>query len=134
MFTAYELRNLTKPSIMQGAEGSLQNCSLSLLRDELIDSNSSWISPSSFTESSPSSNSNSTAILTPIEKEGLLAQPALKKLRHLSQQENDSQSKSVIKAVDAIADEVSAVCTVQQIGGTTPTSNSNFDSKSGPFR
>lgn len=109
VFSAFELRNLTKPSIVQSTDGT--NGSLSLLRDELMDSNSSsWISPNSFSGSSPSSNSNST-ILTPVDKEGL--QPALKKLRHLSQQENDTQSKNVIKAMDAIADEVSAVCNVQ---------------------
>ncbi|KAI6184165.1 Nuclear factor 1 C-type [Aphelenchoides bicaudatus] len=126
VFSAYELRQATRPSIVQATDGVIN--SLSFLRDELMDSNSSWISPNSFSESSPSSNSNSTT-LTPIDKESFLAQPVLKKLRHLSQQqENEHQTKSVIKAVDAIANEVSNVCNVQM--PSNQMLSSNFDTKS----
>lgn len=89
-----------------------------------MDSNSIWISPKSISEGSPSSNSNST-ILTPIDKEAL--QPVFKKLRHLSQPDGESQHKSVIKTMDAIANEVSAACTVQ-IGSNPPTPQSGLSS------
>jgi hypothetical protein len=68
VFSAFELRSLTKPSIVQNTECVLRGCSVASLRDDPMDSNSSWVSPSTLSGSrSPSSNSNSTA-LTPIDK------------------------------------------------------------------